>query len=144
MVRWGGRKINGGLKYFLLGPTRMFSPNWVGMNCFLIDKNVHVHIPLFIYFFCSSPWAVSNLPSFFLSFLFFIFYFLLGSNLPSCLFLLSFFFFFFFSFYFLGPRCGNCFFFKTWFLFWDMIFIYFNKFGWLLFFCGYLSLFCFN
>ena len=48
----------------------------------------------------------------------------------------------FFSFDFLEPRHDSC----------CCLFIYltrhdfyaFNKFGWLLFFCGYLSLFCFN
>ena len=118
-----------------------------------------------LYFFCLLPWAVTllcfslaTLPLFlflFFIFLFFFFWlspgrpffffcswqhcpFFLGSNVASSFFLFSFsIFFFFFS------RAWRDIFFFFFFLtrhgFWKYIY----KFGWLLFFCGYLSFFLF-
>ena len=123
LVGWGGKKINCRAQVFSpWAHQNVFSPkwreNWVRMNFFLMDKNAYVHIPLFIYLFF-SPWVVSNVAFLFLFFVFF--------------------------FWFSRAGCDSCFFF-----FKDVIFIFgcdfyfFNKFGWLLFFGGYLSLFCFN
>ena len=104
-------------------------------------------MPLFIYFLLSWQLAVgSNVAFLLLLFLFFFSFFWATLPLLSPFFFLGLgvgvphFFFFWFS------RADSCFFFFLK----DLIFIlghdfyFFNKFGWLLFFCGYLSLFCFD
>ena len=98
---------------------------------------------LFIYFLLSWQLAVM-LPFFFFFFLFFFFF---RATLPLLFFIFLFsrpgsgrsFFFLFFSFDFLGLVVGFFFFFK------DLIFIFLVNLGdCSFFFCGYLSLFCFN
>ena len=102
-------------KWFLLGPTKMFSPkwreNWVGMNFLLIDKNAHVFFKLLFFFFFLGNHVASSHHFFpFLNF-----FYLLGINIAS----------FFFSFDFLGFGCDSFFFFtRCDFFFWYMIFIF--------------------
>ena len=125
-------------KYFLLKATKMerklsgdkFFVDWQKCS-YTCAHGLLLKLPLFLFFFLLL-YAVSNVVFFFLGNVASSFYFI-------------FFYSFFFSFDFLWPR--HEFFFFFFFLtrcdfFWGHVFyFYFNKFGWLLFFCGYLSLF---
>ena len=101
-------------------------------------------MPLFIYLFSSLLAVGSNVA--FLFFLFYYFFLFLGNIASSLSLSLSLFLILFFSFDFLGLGMGVSFLS----FFFNLIFIlghdfyFFSKFGRLLFFCGYLSLFCFN
>ena len=91
LVGWRRRKINGGAQVFSPQTQQnVFSlkwrENWVEINFFLINKNVHVHMPLFIYFLLPWQLAVSNVVFFF----FFFFFWPITCLFPNCFFLLIF------------------------------------------------------